>query len=77
MAQVSLEEYQIGLEANTLASDDHDHQISPLCAHTRAIYPESIVPIVASYLVSIGLEVAAFSLTCLTHQSKVVRAKAL
>ena len=77
MAQVSLEEYQIGLEADTLASDDHDHQISPLCAHTRAIYPESIVPIVASYLVSIGLEVATSFLACLTHQSMVVWAKAL
>ena len=77
MAQASLEEYQTGLEADTLASGDHDHQIRPLCAHTAAIFPESTAPIVVSYLVSTALEVAASFLACLIHQSRVARAKAL
>ena len=77
MAQASLGEYHTGLEADTLASSDHDHQIRPLCAHTTVIYPESTTPIVASYLVSTALEVAASFLAYLIHQPMVARAKAL
>ena len=77
MAQASLEEYQTGLEADTLASGDHDHQIRPLCAHTAAIFPESTAPIEVSSLVSTALEVAASFLVCPIHQPMVARAKAL
>ena len=77
MAQASLEECHTGLEADTLASSDHDRQIRPLCAHTAAIFAESTAPIVVSSLVSITLEVAASFLACLIHRSRAARAKTL